>query len=67
MRSRGFASAPFEGRSPRYVRAVLYQYEFAAPGGSAWWVRRELGLWLRPVGKDDPELRAFLQSRGWLD
>ncbi len=61
------ARAPFDGRPPRYVRAVLYQYEFAPLGANTWWVREPLGLWLRPLGKDDPELAAFLRSHGWLD
>ena len=61
------ASAPFAGRPPRYVRAVLYEYEFAPPAAETWWVRRPLGVWLRPLGKDDRELDDFLRSRGWLD
>lgn len=60
------ARAPSERRPPKFVRAVLYEYEYAPPGSKQWWIRSPLGLWLRPVSKDDPELAAFLKTRGWL-
>jgi hypothetical protein len=38
---------PFQGRKPRYLRAVFYRYRFsdrATPrAGGAWWVRERLG------------------------
>jgi hypothetical protein len=38
---------PFQGRKPRYIRAVLYRYRFpdrtAARPGDVWWVRERLG------------------------
>jgi predicted DCC family thiol-disulfide oxidoreductase YuxK len=38
---------PFQGRKPRYVRAVLYRYRFSDPGArqrdGVWWVRERLG------------------------
>jgi predicted DCC family thiol-disulfide oxidoreductase YuxK len=36
---------PFQGRRPRYVRAVLYRYRFSdqAAGSGVWWVRERLG------------------------
>jgi hypothetical protein len=44
---------PFPDRPPRYVRAVMYDYEFTTPAeraaGGAWWRREELGLYLPPV------------------
>lgn len=57
------ARDPFDGRPPRYIRAVLYRYRFtpAAPedreeGARAWWVRERLGeysppLALNPAGR----------------
>jgi len=60
------AASPFGERAPRYVRAVLYEYEFAPPGENVWWARSRLGLWLPPLSKEDPELVAFLRARGWV-
>jgi predicted DCC family thiol-disulfide oxidoreductase YuxK len=38
---------PFEGRPPRYLRAVLYRYRFADPEArrreGVWWTRERLG------------------------
>jgi hypothetical protein len=42
------APGPFADRAPRYVRAVLYRYEFATPAehrAGAWWRRELLGLY----------------------
>lgn len=61
-----FAGSPFGSRPPKYVRALLYRYEFAPRGAKAWWVREPLGAWLPPLSKDDPELVAFLRARGWI-
>ena len=36
-----FGSDPFEGRRPRYVRSVRYDYRFAPRGQSDWWIRSE--------------------------
>ncbi|MFT4628334.1 MAG: hypothetical protein ACI8PZ_007029, partial [Myxococcota bacterium] len=38
-----FADDPFGGEPPRYVRTMLYDYRFAAPGSEAWWERDLLG------------------------
>jgi hypothetical protein len=44
---------PFPDRPPRYIRAVLYDYEFTTPAereaSGVWWRREELGLYLPPV------------------
>jgi hypothetical protein len=63
-----FASNPFAEKPPRYVRAVLYQYEFAPPSNQEgrWWTRKKLGSWLPPLSADDPRLVGFLQEAGWL-
>src|SRR5262249_43981919 len=60
------ARDPFRGRPPRYVRALLYHYWFAPLSSKAYWERELLGEYLRPVSKDDAELRAFLRRRGSL-
>jgi hypothetical protein len=59
---------PFPDGPPRYIRARYYRYWFAPPGDAshAWWKRRLLGEWLPPLSVDDPRLREFLDSQGWL-
>lgn len=60
---------PFAQKPPRYIRAVLYRYEFVPPSDAtrAWWKREELGLWLPPLSVHDPRLQAFLEQAGWID
>jgi hypothetical protein len=63
---RFFVVDPFPSEPPKYVRAILYRYEFdPAPG--RWWKRERLALYLRPMAKDDPEMLAFLRAYGWVD
>lgn len=64
-----FASNPFPANPPRYIRAVLYRYEFARPGNSErqWWKRERLGLWLPALSAGDPRLRVLLRQAGWLE
>jgi hypothetical protein len=64
-----FADDPFPDHPPRFVRATLYRYRFAAPGNpeGLWWTREPLGPWLPPLSADDRRLRAFLAEAGWLD
>jgi hypothetical protein len=60
------AKDPFAGRPPRYVRALLYRYQFAHGRPGFWWTREVLGEYLRPVSVDDPELITLLRRRGLL-
>jgi len=60
-------SNPFPDAPPRFIRADLYRYRFAAPGSGVWWRREKLGPWLPPLGSDDPRLLRFLRAYGWLD
>jgi hypothetical protein len=62
------AHNPFPKKPPRYIRAVLYRYEFAPPGdpSGAWWKRAPLGHWLPPLSADDLRLRQVLTAYGWL-
>jgi hypothetical protein len=40
---------PFlDGSPPRWVRAVLWEYEYAPPGGSAHWSRKYVREWMPP-------------------
>ena len=63
------AGNPFPDRPPRYIRAVLFRYRFAAPGNAAgaWWERERSGLWLPPLSADDPRLLRALQTLGWIE
>jgi hypothetical protein len=63
-----FASNPFPNQPPRYIRAVLYRYTFAEPGNGQglWWNRERVGIWLRAMSADDPQLIQVLQSAGWV-
>ncbi len=64
-----FRGNPFPEKPPRYIRAVLYRYEFAKPGNPEgnWWKREALGLWLPPLSAADPRLPDFLKQAGWLE
>jgi len=64
-----FAANPFPGHPPRYVRAVLYRYRFAAPGNKQgyWWTRERVGdPWLPAFSLQDAQLVDFLRREGWV-
>jgi hypothetical protein len=63
-----FASNPFPGKPPRYVRAVLYRYSFAKQGNpqGLWWTREKISNWLPPLSANDPQLVNFLKTEGWI-
>lgn len=63
-----FGGNPFPGKPPRYVRAMLYRYQFVPPGNpaGAWWKREEVGPWLPPLSVDDARLIDLLRHAGWL-
>lgn len=61
------ARDPFDGRPPRYVRALLYRYRFARDRRAGWWEREPLGEYLRPFSADDAELHRFLVRSRWID
>jgi hypothetical protein len=60
------AGNPFPKVPPRFLRAQLYRYQFAPPREHAWWTRTPIGPWLPALSADDPQLRDFLESYGWL-
>jgi hypothetical protein len=43
-----FADNPFPKGPPKYIRAVLYSYKFAAPENpqGLWWTRKKIGDWI---------------------
>jgi hypothetical protein len=63
-----FKTNPFPGKPPRYIRAVLYQYQFAKPDNEQgnWWNRKALGLWIPPLSANDPALVQIMKSQGWI-
>ena len=60
------AGNPFPDAPPRYIRARLYIYRFAPRGSGRYWDRELVREWLPPLAADDPQLRKFLESYGWL-
>ncbi|HEX4446437.1 MAG TPA: lipase maturation factor family protein [Polyangiaceae bacterium] len=63
-----FARDPFAGAAPRWIRAGIWRYQFTrSRGDGAWWQRRRVGEYLRPLSADDPGLREVVQSYGWAD
>jgi len=63
------ANNPFPEGPPTYLRADLYEYHFTRFGDppGTWWIRRRLGPYVRPVSRDDPQLRRYLQAYGLAD
>jgi len=63
-----FANNPFMDKPPKFIRAVLYRYQFVNPGNpqGGWWSRERKGLWMRPMNVNDQELVAVLQSMEWI-
>jgi hypothetical protein len=73
-----FAANPFPDKPPRYIRAVLYRYSFAPPGGRRrlaagdtgnpghhWWTRQPVGApWLPAMAADDPRMLEYLRTSG---
>ncbi|MDB5153762.1 MAG: lipase maturation factor family protein [Mucilaginibacter sp.] len=63
-----FAGNPFQGNPPRFIRAVIYRYQFAKPGNpqGLWWTRAPLGDWIPVVSVRDQRLIKFLQYERWI-
>jgi hypothetical protein len=63
-----FRKNPFADKPPKYIRAVLYQYQFAEPGNKKglWWSRRKISDWIPAMSADDPQLIDILKKEGWI-
>lgn len=63
-----FDSNPFPDKPPKYIRAVLYHYQFARAGNPEgnWWVRKRIRIWLPPLSADNPQLIEYLKKREWI-
>ena len=61
---------PFPDRPPRYIRALLYEYEFTSPQERAesgqWWKRQLVSVYFPPVSLHIGPFRALLERQGWL-
>lgn len=61
---------PFPDRPPRYVRALLYEYEFTSPSERAesgmWWKRQFVSVYFPPVSLQIGPFRDLLERQGWL-
>jgi len=61
---------PFGGRPPRWVRAQLYEYQFASPEElrktGNWWTRRLSAPYFPPVSLHDGTFRELPEGKGWL-
>ena len=62
-----FDENPFPGRSPHFIRASYFRYEFAPLGARDVWQRQRVGQYLPPTARDDPELTRALRSSGLGD
>jgi hypothetical protein len=64
-----FRKNPFADKPPKYVRAVLYQYQFAEPRNKKglWWNRRKIGDWIPAMSADNPQLIEYLRKQGWIE
>ncbi len=60
-----FATDPFDGKPPRWVRIRRFVYHLAPLGADTWWTRDSEELWLPPVSLTTPGLREALGRYGW--
>lgn len=58
---------PFPDKPPKFIRVLLYRYQFTDPGEKAWWKRQGVGEYLPPLSLDDPNFQSILESQGWLE
>jgi hypothetical protein len=63
------ARDPFGSRPAHYIRADLYEYRFTRIGEAtdAWWRRKYVGPYIRPLALGDRTLVGFLEMQGWLE
>jgi hypothetical protein len=63
-----FAGNPFPDHPPRYIRAVLYIYQFAPLNNPehVYWTRDLVGSWLPAYSVNNPELLDKLREQGWM-
>lgn len=59
-----FAHNPFPRAPPRFIRVVQWRYSFTRRGEPGWWTRERVRLWMRPVGRGDPDVGRYLRAQG---
>ena len=63
-------SNPFPDQPPKYVRAELYEYDFATAEihrrTGQWWTRKLMGPWFPRVSLDNPSFQRVLREQGWM-
>jgi len=58
---------PFGTTPPKYIRASLYEYNFADSKNKNWWVRRYAGEFLPALSLDNQNFRNILLDQGWMN
>ncbi|MBA3498857.1 MAG: lipase maturation factor family protein, partial [Deltaproteobacteria bacterium] len=56
---------PFDGRAPAFVRIRRFAYHLQPLGADHWWTRDGEQLWVPPMSRESPDLRAALAQFGW--
>jgi hypothetical protein len=63
-----FSRNPFEEVPPKWIRADIWQYAFTRDRTQgAWWTRKRVGEFLRPVSVENERLRDYARSFGWSE
>jgi hypothetical protein len=57
---------PFATEPPKKIRVSIYEYRFSPLTANGWWEREKTGLYIPALNKENPNLRTFLQNKGWL-
>jgi hypothetical protein len=61
---------PFPEHSPRFVRALLFEYRFSSFSErnrtGSWWVREAKGIYFPTVSLESPALQMLLERMGWV-
>ena len=55
-----FAEDPFAGEGPKYVRAQVYDYRFAAAGSDDWWARKLDGMLMPRVSLENFQAKPLV-------
>ena len=59
---------PFPKKPPEYIKIDLYEYKFTeASSAEAWWQRRKIGSYMKPVSTDNRSLQQYLRRRQLID
>ncbi|MES2649677.1 MAG: lipase maturation factor family protein [Bacteroidota bacterium] len=63
-----FASNPFPGEPPKYVRVILYRYRFVKTrrSKSLYWKRERIKTWLPARSVHNPQMIEILQREEWI-